>query len=268
MLKSFSKETKIAIKAAKKAGREIFNIYNKQSYSLSYKAQSDPVTEADFKSHDIIKEILAFFDYPIISEESSENLKNSRQDKTWIIDPLDGTKDFIKKTGEFSVMIALVEKNIPILGVVYQPVGELLYVAEKNKGSFLEKNKIWQKLKVSNIKNLAEVKAVVSRSHLTNKEKNFIKKLKIKNYTPKGSCGIKIASICEKKADLYFTFTDKIKQWDTAAAHCIIEEAGGKMTNILGDPIKYTNQNISHKKGLLVTNKKIHHQVIDKYEAL
>ncbi len=262
---SFWPETKLAIKAALSAGKEVLKIYN-NGFTATYKKDTTPITEADLRSNEIITQILSSSGIYLLSEENtennfSENLSEKTPTKLWIVDPLDGTADFINKTGEFAVMIALVENQKPILGVIYQPVGDQLFVAQKNSGAFFKDKENWIKLKVNTQNKLKESKAVVSKNHLEEIEKDFLDTVGISSFSQKGSCGLKVAEICLGNAELYFTRTHKIKIWDTAAAYCLITEAGGKITNILGEEIRYNLAEINHQTGVLVSNGKIHEEI-------
>lgn len=258
-------ETILALKAAVKAGKATLCIYNK-GFSSTLKNDKEPITEADLKSHEILLEELSTMKYPIISEEGNkEGLDSS---KIWIVDPLDGTSDFINKTGEFSIMISLVKKHIPIIGVIYQPVNNLLYVAQKGSGAYQIINGEWSRLSTNSTSDIHKCKAIVSRHHLAENEKTFLNRLNISKFTQKGSCGLKVAEICKGEAELYFTTTDKIKQWDTCAAYCLIKESGGKITDMFGEDLKYNTEVINHKNGILVTNGRIHTEIIKRYKKI
>src|SRR6056297_3572822 len=125
----------------KKVGAEIMKLYEKD-FEIKDKADSSPVTKADLLSNKLLVEILEKTNIPILSEEIKDNPERLSSDKLWIIDPLDGTKDFIQKTDEFSIMVALVEKGEPVLGIVYAPALGKIYYAEKNKGAYVEELKI------------------------------------------------------------------------------------------------------------------------------
>lgn len=257
----FIAETKLAIKAVLSAGKEVLKIYN-TGFTTTHKKDTTPITEADLRSNEIITEILSSSEYYLLSEENTKtDLPEKVPAKFWVVDPLDGTADFINKTGEFAVMIALVENQKPVLGVIYQPVGDQLFVAQKNSGSFLKDKENWIKLKVNAKNKLREFKATVSRNHLEEIEKDFLDTVGISSFSQKGSCGLKVAEICLGKAELYFTRTHKIKIWDTAAAYCLITEAGGEMTDMLGEELNYDLVEIYHQKGVLVTNRNIHNEI-------
>jgi len=256
-------ETPVAIEAAIKAGKEVMDIYN-QKFSSTLKIDNEPLTEADIKSNNIIQKIISQFGYPILSEESIDDKKRLASDKIWIVDPLDGTTDFVKQTGEFTIMISLVEGNRPILGVIYWPIKDTLYLAQKDQGAFQSSNGNWSKLSVSNVSELTKCRVVGSRYHISVQEQNLLKHLNVSQFTSKGS-SLKVVDVSSGNADLYFTMTNKIKQWDTCASYCLITEAGGKMTDMFGNDLEYNTEKLNHENGLLVSNGLIHNDVISIY---
>ena len=256
-------ETELAVEAALKAGKKVMDVYN-QEFLSSLKTDNEPLTEADIKSNNIIQKIISSSAYHILSEESLDDKKRLDLKKIWIVDPLDGTTDFVKKTGEFTIMISLVEDHIPILGVIYWPTKPTLYLAQKDQGAFKSENGIWSRLSVSNVSELDKCRAVGSRFHISDIEQNLIKRLNISQFTSKGS-SLKVADVSSGSADLYFTTTSKIKQWDTCASYCLINEAGGKMTNMFGNDLEYNTEKLNHENGLLVSNGLIHNDVISIY---
>ena len=256
-------ETELAINAVKEAGNAVMEIY-KHDFTSTTKKDNSPLTEADLKSNDIIKKIITSTGYPILSEESLDDKKRLDYDKIWIVDPLDGTSDFVSKSGEFTIMIALVDKHEPILGVIYWPTNDILYVAQKGCGAYKFVNDVWEKLTISKRSDLRNCRALGSRHHLSSHEVNFLKLLNIEKFSERGS-SLKVTDICSGAADLYFTMTNKIKQWDTCASNCLITEVGGKMTDMLGNELKYNTENIYHDNGILVTNGIIHDIVTERY---
>ncbi|MBT8242302.1 MAG: 3'(2'),5'-bisphosphate nucleotidase CysQ, partial [Nitrosopumilus sp.] len=169
--------------------------------------------------------------------------------------------------GEFTVMIALIKNKKPILGVINWPTEKTLFVAQKGSGAFRFSNGEWKKISVSKVSDLTKCKAVGSRHHLSDKEKLFIRKLGIKDFTSIGS-SLKVGKISSGEADAYITTTDKMKEWDSAASYCIIFEAGGKMTDILGNDLTYNNKEVHHLHGIVVTNGLIHNKIIDGFKKL
>ena len=256
-------EIPLAIQAALEAGKIVLSIYD-TDFSTTTKIDNEPLTEADIKSNDIIQKIISKSGHHILSEESIDDKKRLDFKKVWIIDPLDGTSDFIKKTGEFTIMISLVESNIPILGIIYWPTKNKLFLAQKEQGAFKLDDGKWLKLSVSDISELSQCKVVGSRFHLSDNEQKFLKSMNISKFTSKGS-SLKVTDISSGLAEFYFTTTNKIKQWDTCASYCLIKEAGGKMTDILGNDLQYNTEKLNHENGLLVSNGLIHDQVINTY---
>ena len=256
-------ETELAVRAVKEAGDAVMKIY-KHDFVTTFKKDNEPLTEADLKSNNIIKKIIASTDYPILSEESLDDKKRLDYDKIWIVDPLDGTSDFVSKSGEFTIMIALVDKHEPILGVIYWPTNDILYVAQKGGGAHKFVSGVWEKLVISKRLELCNCRVLGSRHHLSSNEADFLKQLNVEKFSERGS-SLKVTDICSGIAELYFTMTNKIKQWDTCASNCLIIEAGGKMTDMLGNELEYNTENIYHKNGILVTNGIIHDVIINRY---
>ena len=259
-------ELDIAIQAAKDAGEAILEIYQKD-FQTHTKNDDSPITEGDLKSNEIIKKILSQTNHAILSEEDNDDQSRLSKDTLWIIDPLDGTSDFIDKTGEFTIMIALVKNKKPILGVILWPTENTLFVAQENQGAFKFSNGKCEKISVTKIEKLADCRIVGSRHHLSDTEKKFIEKLGTNNFTSVGS-SLKVGKISSGEAEAYITTTNKIKEWDTAASHCIISEAGGKMTDMLGNELTYNNKNVYHQNGILVTNGLIHNKIVDEFKKL
>ena len=256
-------ETNLAIEAAMKAGKAVIEVY-KNNFSYQVKDDNSPITEADIKSNGIIQETLSITNIPILSEENVDDLVRLKHEIIWIVDPLDGTSDFVEKTGEFTIMISLVQSSKPILGVIYWPTEDKLYVAQKNKGAYELFSGHWKKLNVNNISNLEKCHAVISRHHLSESDKKFIKKLNLLEFNQKGS-SLKVLDICSGEAEVYLTTTNKIKQWDTCASHCLISESGGKITSMYGEDLEFNTELINHENGLLVTNGLIHNKIVKKY---
>jgi len=259
-------ELDIAIEAAKDASNTILEIYQ-SNYNTFTKTDNSPVTDADLKSNNVINKILSNTKYSILSEEDIDDQSRLSEDMIWIVDPLDGTSDFIDKTGEFTVMIALIQNKKPILGVIAWPTEKTLFVAQKNCGAFRYSNDKWDKISVTKINELSECRTVGSRHHLSEKEKEFIKKIGIEDFTSIGS-SLKVGKISSGEAEAYITTTNKMKEWDTAASYCIISEAGGKMTDMAGNELTYNNKNVYHQNGILVTNGLIHDKIIKEFKKL
>jgi len=216
------------------AGDEIMKIYSSNDFQVSYKSDNSPLTLADKASHNIIKNELQkeYPDIPILSEEDKEIPFSERKtwDYFWLVDPLDGTKEFIKKNGEFTVNIALIKKDRPIAGVIYAPAVGLLYFAEQGHGAF-KKNRdhSLEKIKVN-----TDIKdgliAVKSRSHSSDEENKYFSRFNVKHTIAVGS-SLKFCMVAQGKAHLYYRH-GPTWEWDTAAGHVIAECAGAKVTNL------------------------------------
>ena len=243
------------------AGKEILNFYH-NDIEVTHKEDLSPLTKADLASNKIILESLTKLNsnIPILSEESLVDWSIRKNwKKYWLVDPLDGTKEFIKKNGEFTVNIALIEDNNPILGVVYVPAKSLLYLAEKNKGSFktntkdkLENFEGIQKILVSNQTNRARV--IGSRSHSNATFDNWVKEKFPNADIVQAGSSLKFCLIAEGEADIYPRF-GPTSEWDIAAGHMIVNEAGGKIRTFQNDSIKYnTKENIINPEFYAIGN--------------
>ena len=243
------------------AGKEILNFYN-NDIEVTHKEDLSPLTKADLASNKIILESLTKLNsnIPILSEESLVDWSIRKNwKKYWLVDPLDGTKEFIKKNGEFTVNIALIEDNNPILGVVYVPAKSLLYLAEKNKGSFktntkdkLENFEGIQKILVSSQTNRARV--IGSRSHSNATFDNWVKEKFPNADIVQAGSSLKFCLIAEGEADIYPRF-GPTSEWDIAAGHMIVNEAGGKIRTFQNDSIKYnTKENIINPEFYAIGN--------------
>ncbi|MBI4131253.1 MAG: 3'(2'),5'-bisphosphate nucleotidase CysQ [Nitrosarchaeum sp.] len=259
-------ELDVAIKAVYEAGNSILKIYEGK-YETFTKSDDSPITEADLKSNEIIKAILSKTNHKILSEEDKDDQERLSEEIIWIVDPLDGTSDFIDKTGEFTVMIALIKNKKPIIGVIGWPTEKTIFAAQKGSGAFRFSKDKWEEISVTKVSELSKCKAVGSRHHLSEKEKMFIKKLGIKDFTSIGS-SLKVGKISSGEAEAYITTTNKMKEWDSAASYCLISEAGGKMTDMLGNDITYNNKIVNHQNGILVTNGLIHDKIVKEFKKL
>ena len=253
----------VAVQAAKTAAELILSDSDKQK-SVDYKGKTDLVTYTDKKSEQLICTIIneTFPDHGILAEESKSHLPNANYQ--WVIDPLDGTSDFVSKSGEFTIMIALVDKHEPILGVIYWPTNDILYLAQKDCGAYKFVNDVWEKLTISNRLELHNCRALGSRHHLSSHEVDFLKLLNVEKFSERGS-SLKVTDICSGTAELYFTMTNKIKQWDTCASYCLIKEAGGNITDIFGNNLEYNTEIVNHQNGIMITNGLVHNLLIDSY---
>ncbi|MBW4566814.1 MAG: 3'(2'),5'-bisphosphate nucleotidase CysQ [Tolypothrix carrinoi HA7290-LM1] len=241
---------------------------------VQYK-QNEPVTVADVAvSQYILEKLQASLgneDFGYISEETYKVQAALTQELVWIIDPLDGTRDFIQKTGEYAVHIALVKEKCPILAVVAVPEAEKLYYAIKGNGAFVEtRQRQSQKLQVSSHENIQDLTVVVSRSHRNERLDYLLQKLPFANQKAVGSVGCKIATIVEQNADVYISLSGKSapKDWDIAAPELILTEAGGKYTHFDGTPLQYNTGDINQWGGLLASNGQFHEELCQQADTI
>jgi len=238
----FSEELVFAKKAAEGAGKIIMGQYKIHAYEFSLKEDKTEVTKADFLANESIMENLKNFNYPFITEETQ--FKTVTPDKTWIIDPLDGTRDFIKRGKDFCTMIGLLENGIPVLGVVFAPALGKMYFAQKGGGATLEENGESKRIRVSKSMDSNELKFIVSLNHFSKIDGEFIKYSKIRNFVKMGSAGLKICSVAEGLGDVYFNF-DGLSIWDLCAPQVILEQAGGKIVDLKGSKFVYDRKRFS-----------------------
>lgn len=235
------------------AGSKIMTYYNDIDYSI--KQDQSPLTIADIKSNELIKtDLSSYSNFKILSEEGQQPSWQSRQKwkQFWLIDPLDGTKEFLKKNGEFTVNISLIENNIPILGVIFLPAKNILYYALKGSGSFkcalseFKKKSFFlfnEKNKISVSKILGKkIRIVASRSHPSDKLKLWLDKHQNYDLIDAGS-SLKFCLVAEGNADVYPRFVGS-SEWDIAAGYVILKEAGGVILDENNNQIKFNKKNI------------------------
>ena len=230
------------------AGKAILEIYA-QDFEVDFKEDESPLTAADKKANDVICAFLekTYPEIPILSEETkaAEYAVRKNWECFWLVDPLDGTKEFIKKNGEFTVNIALIKNGAPIMGVIYVPVKDKVYFAEKGKGSFLIENKETTKLEKAVVGD-GVVNIAASRSHLNDETQAFVDAQKEKNEVNFISAGssLKFCLVAEGKAHFYPRFAPTM-EWDTGAGQIIAEESGATVTIANTDqPLQYNKENL------------------------
>jgi 3'(2'), 5'-bisphosphate nucleotidase len=240
---------KEVIEISKKAGIEIIKIYNTQNFEVQYKSDDSPLTLADQTSNNIIISELAKLSpkFPVISEESVNDAYPERKDYEyfWLVDPLDGTKEFVSRNGDFAVNIALVHRNSPILGVVYVPCTEGVFYAVKNEGAFSILNGVTKKLECNEFKTTdTNLRIPISRSYYSAATKKLIEEnFKDPILIERGSA-LKFMNIAEGTAEIYPRIGTTM-EWDTAAPQIIVEEAGGSILHLeTRQPLVYNKEDL------------------------
>lgn len=238
---------------SKIAGDEILKWY-KQDFRVEYKEDSSPVTEADKAANEIIVNSLKreFKEIPVLAEESKDDPSRLGKKYCFIVDPLDGTKEFINKNGEFTVNIALVEDERPIVGVIYVPVLEELYYAAKGRGAFMAAKGLDRPITVSS--RTGNVRLAKSRSHCSAELERLIEKNHIEKIIVAGS-SYKGCLLARGDVEVYYRF-GRIMEWDTAAMDIIITEAGGIFCGMDGNLFKYNKEDPRNPTGFYALNLK------------
>ncbi len=259
----------IAIESAKKSGVEVMKHYHRGDYTSELKYDNSPVTSADIAANDVLMAQLKTLtpDIPIISEEvgSFDIEQRKHWQKYWLLDPIDGTGEFILGSGDFAVNIALVENGWPSIGVIHAPDHNITYYAQKNLGAFKENLLATNAIKVADYNQPRKITVAISRrqelalmgQYLNEEDYDF-------EYVSLGSCSLKNCLIAEGGADCYLR-VGPTGEWDTGASHCIIEEAGGSILNSEFKPLTYNRrQSLMNPDFMTLGNPKIAWQKIIK----
>ena len=270
----YKKELEIAQAVARKAGALILEYYAKEIIAeekLGVDNFYEPVTEADRMASRLIVDGLseAFPDDAVLSEEEKDDpLARLTKRRAWIIDPIDGTAGFVQKDGDFAVHIGLAEDGDPVAGVVYLPNFDVMYFASKGNGTFVVRDGETTKLGVSKKDRLAQMKLAVTRHHWSNRMNRVIKEFGFRNHCRRGSVGLKIGLIAEGNCDIYIHLSPRTKLWDICAPQIILEEAGGKLTDIFGSRARYDIEDLQNHNGILASNGAAHDEAVKRLRPL
>lgn len=235
------------VSLAKEAGRSIMALYSGGELAVTLKEDVSPLTQADIAAHRVILAGLQKLTpmVPVFSEESVSTPYSERRnwDRYWLVDPLDGTKEFIKRNGEFTVNIALIVRGEPLLGVVHAPALGRTYSAIQNHGAFRQESSDETPRHIAVSRDQGQkLKVVVSRSHPGKEGEAFLHTLGAYETVKIGS-SLKFCLVAEGSADLYPRF-GPTREWDTAAGHCILASAGGEVTDLDGQPLRYNKPDL------------------------
>ncbi|MCK4996922.1 3'(2'),5'-bisphosphate nucleotidase CysQ [Candidatus Pacearchaeota archaeon] len=252
------------IDIAKSAGEIAMKYHGKELDIETKSHEHDFLTQVDIESDKYIREEIGklFPEDEILSEESKD-IPSDYSGRVWMIDPLDGTKDFVYKGRGFSVMIGLCVNGEPMLGVVYAPARETLYYAEEGTGAYVEKNKEKIDLKVSEISELKSSKIVTRIIHREKRDLDkLVDSIGVKSEMPESSVGIKLGLIAEGKADLHINTNYRCSKWDTCAPQIILEEAGGIVSDFSGNPLNYKQKSPKWENSFVASNHNLHKKII------
>ena len=270
----YKREIEVASELARQAGAVLLEHYY-SPFLVEQKVNAldelEEVTAADREANELIVGRLQkeFPDDGILAEESIDSEHRLEKDRVWLIDPMDGTKNFINRDGDFAVQIGLAVGGESVVGVVYQPVRAVLYRAERNGGAWIEDGEnTARRMSVSNLNRPSEMVLASSRSHRSPRMERVVSAFGFKDETRRGSVGVKIGLIAEQQADLYLHLSPSTKQWDTCGPEAILTEAGGRLTDLFGQPLRYNGVRIDNRNGIVATNGAAHEMVIENLKPL
>ncbi len=258
------KELDIARSLARDAGRILMEYYQGEA-KVEWKGADDPVTAADHAANEmLVRELNRHFpDDAVLSEEFPDDLSRLSHDRVWMVDPMDGTKQFIERIGEFAVMIGLAIEGESKLGVVYHPSLDRLYYAAPGAGAFVEEKWTTKRLRVAAANDPQLMTAAMSRSHHSPRVDGICTSLGITKKIHHGSVGLKFGLIAEGHAHVYIHLGSRTNQWDSCGPEAILREAGGTVTDISGRPLRYNETEIRNMKGIVASNGVIHDRIIE-----
>jgi len=264
----YAHELRVAVELARAAGASILvhyegplRIEQKQNYD-----DVEPVTQADRIANELIVTAIRR-EFPgdgILAEESVDTKRRLEKSRVWMVDPLDGTNGFIDGNGDFAVQIGLAEEGECVLGVVYQPLTDVLYHAVKGEGAWIERPEFAsEKARTSDRKQISAMRLAASRSHRSPRMNKVVERFGFREEVQRGSVGIKVGLIIEKQCDVYIHLSPRTKQWDTCAPEVILTEAGGRITDLFGYPLDYNVPEVQNRNGLVASNGASHDQIIE-----
>lgn len=252
----YTADLAVATTLAASAGEAVLRHWRRDA-SVTHKERAEPVTAADLASHRIIVDGLhgRFPADSVVSEESEAPPGRGDCPRTWIVDPLDGTRQFLAGSREFVVMIGLVEDESPVLGVIYQPIGARMWTAARGCGALLQADGRRTAIRVSRrTRAQCELRLVVRRNHGLGGLSAVTSDMGIREVVPIGSLGLKAAAIASGSADLFVQISRHLHVWDSCAPEALLREAGGRMTDALGRALRYSTSDTCNRSGLIASN--------------
>ena len=261
----YERELDAAIRLARAAGVAALEHYGGPLRIVHKSENEDPVTQADHAANDVIVAGLQR-EFPadgLLSEETLDTVRRLSISRVWMVDPLDGTKGFIEGNGDFAVQIGLVEDGTPVVGVVYQPVPDVLHYAARGAGAWVVRAEAEpERLRVSGETEFARMRLASSRDHHSPRMSAVMSALNLCEEIRRGSVGIKTGLIAERQCDLYIHLSPRTKHWDTCAPEAILVEAGGRLTDLWGEPLRYNTEDVQNRNGLVAAGGAAHPLVV------
>jgi len=265
---TYEHELRVALDLAREAGAAILEFYG-GPLQVEQKIGFDdrePVTQADRVANELIVKALRK-EFPkdgILAEESVDTAHRLDKRRVWMIDPLDGTNGFIDGNGDFAVQIGLAQDGQCVLGVVHQPLTGVLYHAVRGQGTWILRPELKSERAVVSVqKELSLMRLAASRSHRSPRMDKVVKAFRVREEIRRGSVGIKVGLIVEQQCDLYVHLSARTKQWDTCAPEIILTEAGGRLTDLFGRPLKYNSPEVQNRNGIIASNGVAHDRIVD-----
>jgi 3'(2'), 5'-bisphosphate nucleotidase len=267
----YRRELAAAVDLARRAGERICALQGGGALAVERKDDDSPVTQADRDANTLIVDGLRalFPNDAVLSEEAPDDGTRLHKARVWMVDPIDGTKDFIRGRDGFAVMIGLLDGERPALGVVYQPIGDKLYQAARGDGAFVQRGGgTSARIHVSDVADPTQIRMVASRSHRTATIDRVRERLGISDELNVGSVGLKLGLIAEGVRDLYVNPGGHSKLWDACGPEAILVEAGGRLSDAHGDPLRWRSPELGNLRGLIASNGVLHDLVVAKLAAL
>jgi 3'(2'), 5'-bisphosphate nucleotidase len=267
----YERELGAAITLARAAGAAALAHYGRPLHIVHKSENEDPVTQADHAANDVIVAGLQR-EFPadgLLSEETLDTVRRLSISRVWMVDPLDGTKGFIEGNGDFAVQIGLVEDGAPVVGVVYQPVPDVLHYAARGAGAWVVRPEAQpERMSVASETEFRRMRLAASRNHHSPRMSEVMRALGLREEIRRGSVGIKTGLIAERQCDLYVHLSPRTKQWDTCAPEAILAEAGGRLTDLWGEPLRYNTEDVRNLNGLVAANGAAHPLVVARLAPL
>ena len=267
----FERELRVGLELARRAGEAALAFYGKPMRVEHKEEFDEPVTQADRAVNELIVRALRerFPGDGILAEESVDTGRRMGRQRVWMIDPIDGTKGFIAGSGDFCVQIGLAVGGCAALGILYAPATDVLYWAARGHGAWVVRptseadgSQKAERLGVTGETDLRRMRLAESRSHRGPRMESVVDALGVRAEVRSHSVGIKVGLLVERQADLYIHLSPKTKQWDTCAPEAVLTEAGGRMTDVFGEPMRYNTPDVLNRNGLVASNGAAHEQVI------
>jgi 3'(2'), 5'-bisphosphate nucleotidase len=258
------RELEVAKQLAREAGKILLQFYATDT-EVQWKGHDDPVTAADKAANEmIVRELQRHFPQDaVLSEEAPDDISRLQKERVWMVDPMDGTKQFIERIDEFAVMIGLAVAGEPRVGVVYNPATDRLFYAATGLGAYVEEGWSTKRLHISPLADTAQMVAAMSRSHHSPVVDRIRALLGMKGELRSGSVGLKLGLIADGRAHVYIHPGARTNQWDTCGPVVILREAGGRVTDTTGAPLSFNTPDVRNLRGIVASNDTRHEQILE-----